>query len=226
MQKWVIFLFLFLSIQTKAQIIKILDELHFHTVMIGDKIQTTGYEKLDGSPYLTKDFVESVVYFRNDSAYRIHLRYNLFDQRMEYEYKNTIYSISNPEDIYKIVMGDKTFVYLYSRSNHDFDGYYQLLVDGQAVLLKRMEVEHREAEKPQGIYDPKPDRFIRKADRYYVLISGSEPKLIKNKKSLPEIFEAKTKELENFIKKEKISIKKEAGIIRLIEYYNSLNQNN
>ncbi len=219
-------IFTLLTLNSRAQVIRILDELHFHQVMLADKtINTNSYEHIKGSPYLDANFKESTVYFKNDSAYKIALRYNIFDQRMEYNFKNQVFSINNPQDIKKIEIANRTFIYYYSKNNYQFNGYYQLLTQGKASLLLKREVVFREEEKSDGIVEAKPDRFLKNPDKYYIVISSDEPKLLKNKKSLKIIFTDKLKEMETFAKKEKISFKKQADLIRLVDYYNSLQTN-
>ena len=219
-----VFLIVLLTINliAKAQVIEILDELHFHKMINPDNTVSNTYDNIAGSPYLTENFVESTVYFRNDSAYKIALRYNIFDNRMEYEYKGLVYSVSNPRDIYKIIMDDKVFIYYFSKVNLGFEGWYQLLADGKAILLLKQDIAFREKEKPDGITTPKPDRFVRNPDKYYVVIGSEPPKQLKNKKSIPLIFKDKAKEMSTFAKKEKISFRKKEDLVRLVKHYNSL----
>ena len=224
--KFIFLIFTLLTVHSQAQVIRILDELHFHQVMLADKtINTNSYEHIKGSPYLDADFKESTVYFKNDSAYKIALRYNIFDQRMEYNFKNQVYSINNPLDIQKIEIGNRIFIYYYSRNNYEFNGYYQLFTQGKASLLLKREIVYREEEKSDGIVEAKPERFLKNPDKYYIVISSREPELLKNKKSLKIIFSDNAKEMEAFAKKEKISFKKTADLIRLVDYYNSLQTN-
>jgi len=223
MKKIVIILtLLFFTSNLSAQVIEILDDMHFYQVMNSDKVIVSEYDKIEGTPYFNKDYIDCIVYFRNDSVYKIALRYNIFDNRMEYKYKDLVYSIANPRDIYKIEMGDKTFIYYYSKENLNFEGYYQLLVNGKALLLVKMKVSYREKEKPKGIEESKPERFVRGQNKYYVVISGQEPKWLKNKKSIPEIFGEQSDKMLAYVKKQKISFKNEKDLIRLVEYYNSI----
>ena len=223
MKRFILNLVLLVSftLELSSQVIKLLDDVHFHKVMISDKVITAKYVDISGSPYWNDNFIKSKLYFRNDSVYSINLRYNIYDHQMEYKYKGVIYAISNPESIYKIEMGKSTFIYFMNRTNYKLDDYYELLVDGKAILLNKHEVVFRDAEKPKGIYEPKAANFQRKPDRFYILLNGNELKELKNKKSIFLIFGKESNMMQNYAKTEKISLRKKDDLIRFINYFNS-----
>lgn len=217
------FFLLFQSSLLAQRDIQVFDEIHFHQLMLGEKAVFNDYSNIQGSPYLDQKFVESKVLFKNDSIYRIALRYNIFDQRMEYKYDHKVYNITNPQDLKKIELGDKTFIYFYSKKESKYEAYYQVLIEGKASLLLKRDITFRKEEKSNGIVEGKPNRFLKSPDKYFVYISGGDLQLIKNKKSIPIIFQSKHKEMNAFVKKERISFKKQNDLIQLVAYYNKLN---
>ncbi|MCF6243130.1 MAG: hypothetical protein L3J74_17545 [Bacteroidales bacterium] len=223
--KFIFFIVLLISIKSNAQVIIIPDDYQFSQLMRPNLVTNTNYEDIAGSPYLDKNFTESILYFKNDSAFKLPLRYNIFDQRFEYQHKGQVYSIDNPADIKRLEMDNRIFIYYNSKHNYEYNGYYQLLAEGKAILLLKREVVYREAEKSNGIVEPKPDRFLHNPDKYYVVVASHEPKLLKNRKSIAQIFEDNVKKMETFAKKEKISFKKQADLIGLVNYYNRLQTN-
>ena len=198
-----------------------INEVYFQNSINSKHVVNTDYSDMDGTPYFTKDFIESLVYFTKDSIYKIPLRYNIFEQTMEYMNGNTVYAISNPEVFKKVEMGNQTFVYFYDRENPKKNSYYELLVDGKSKLLIRREISYREAVPPKAMQDAKPPRFFSRPDEYYI-VDSDMPVQIKNKKSFAKIYTDKKAEIAKFIKKERISPKKEKALIKLVNYYNSL----
>jgi hypothetical protein len=201
---------------------KFINEVYFQKNINGAHVINTDYSAMDGTPYFTKDFIESKVFFTEDSVYKIPLRYNIFEQTMEYKSGNTVYAISNPEIFKKIEMGAQTFVYYYNRENPKKSSYYELLVDGKSLLLLKRETHYREAVPAKAMEDAKPPRFFSRPDEYYIVDANKLPVQIKNKKSFAQIYTDKKSEISKFIKKEKISAKKEKDLIQLVKYYNTL----
>lgn len=199
-----------------------INEMYFQKNINGAHVINTDYSEMNGTPYYTKDFVESKVFFTEDSVYKIPLRYNIFEQTMEYMSGSTVYAISNPEIFKEIEMGNQTFVYYYNRENPKKSSYYELLVDGESLLLLRRETYYREAVPTKAMEDAKPPRFFSRPDEYYVVDINKSLIQIKNKKSFAKIYTDKKSEISKFIKKEKISPKKQKDLIQLVKYYNTL----
>lgn len=212
-----------ISLQIFAQVRDVyVDNIYFQRSINSNPVTTIDYGDIKGSPYLTDDFVDSRIYFRKDSVFKIALRYNVFDQSMEYMQNNTVYAISNPEIIVKIEMDNWVFIYYRNNENIKYNSYYELLVSGKSYLLAKKDIGYKEAEPPKAIVESEPAKFFKRKDSYYVLKGGALPVLIKNKKMLIEIFEDKKDEIGKFIKKEKISYKKRKDLIQVVEYYNGL----
>ncbi len=212
-----------ISFQAFAQVRDInVDNIYFQKSINSSPVNTIEYKDIKGSPYLTDDFVNSKIYFRKDSVFKIALRYNVFDQSMEYQQNNIVYSISNPDKIDKIEMNKWTFIFYSDFKKIKNNSFYQLLLPGKANLLLKKTISYREAEPPKAIVESEPAKFIKKKDTYYVAIGSASPVVIRNKKSLIEIFVDKEDEISKYIKKEKISYKKSTDLIKLVEYYNGL----
>jgi hypothetical protein len=67
-----------------------------------------------------------------------------------------------------------------------------------------------------------PAEFKRTADDFYYKIGEGDLQELSNIKSMIASFPDKQEELSAFVKKEKISPKKENEVIKLVQYYNSL----
>ncbi len=214
---------LVISFQAFGQVQNVyLDELRFEKRVFAKAVKTIDYSDIKGSPYWINDFVMSKIYFRKDSVFKIGLRYNVFDQSMEYELDGVVYAISNPDIIEKIEMDNSVFIYYYNLENPKFDSYYELLASGKTYLLAKKEIAYRKAEPQKAIVESEPAKFIIRKDTYYVVIGSALPVYVKNKKALLGIFSDQKEKMQKFIKEEKISCKKSEDLIKLVEYYNNL----
>jgi len=179
---------------------------------------------IDGSPYLESEYKVGSVITVDDVFYKdIPLRYNCFDDGLEFLKDNVAYDLKPKEKIKKAEFGGQIFVY------RDFEpdgginkSFFQLLVEGKASLYARFNIKFYEAEELKGFADPKPARFDDLSETYYISINNSPAKKISNNKKLLEILAAKQKDVESFISKQKLSVKKSADLKKIIAYYNSL----
>jgi hypothetical protein len=98
-----------------------------------------------------------------------------------------------------------------------------LLDSGKVSLMMKHVVSYREPQPPKPIETQgTPARHSELPDIFYFKIGNGEIKEIENLKKMVEEFPDKQNELNEFIKKEKISVRKRDEMINLIRYYNSL----
>ena len=77
-------------------------------------------------------------------------------------------------------------------------------------------------EEVKAYADPKPARFEEPRKEYFLAIDNAPAQLITNKKNLLEMFGDRKKEMETYISKNKLSVKGDDALTRIIVYYNSL----
>ena len=122
-------------------------------------------------------------------------------------------------------MGNKTFVYLsfHKDTNSEMD-FFEVILDGKARLLIRHIAEIIPSNYNVALSEGrKKDRIVMK-ETYYLQKDKEEPVFIDKKgKSIQLAFSDKTKEVSEFIKKEKIVFKEKDSLVSLIKYYNSIN---
>ncbi|MBN1253277.1 MAG: hypothetical protein JXA16_14150 [Bacteroidales bacterium] len=199
------------------------DFFHYQFIHPGE-VNKLSYSEIKGSPYLTDDFVESKIYLSKDSIFSIHLRYNIFNNQIEFQKENEVYAISNPEIFQKIEILNSTFIYYNDKSDSKKNSYYKLLVEGDCYLLAKNRVRFKEQGEEKPYVGASPAEFIRLKDQYLLFLNENSPIAIKNNKSLKNILSDKKDEISDFIKKEKISCQDENDLIKLITYYNKLKQ--
>jgi hypothetical protein len=180
--------------------------------------KANGYSNIKGSPYYNEEFMEAEIYLKDQTAYKLPVRYNIFSNSMEYNINDIIYEIGNPTAIDHLILDNKVFFYLNTPGHK---GYYECLVKGKVFLMQQRIVKFIEAEPPKPYSEPKPAEFETSNDRFFIFRDLNLIE-IKSKKSILEIFNDQRTEIETFIKKEKINNFKKENLIKLVEYYNSL----
>ncbi len=179
------------------------------------------YANIEGSPYLFPDYREADILTCDSITYQGKIRYDLYMDEMEYKVKGTTFWISSKDNILKIILDGKTFIYLNPPGGKNA-GYYELLTNGSCQLLCKYVVNYMEAQKAKPYQDSEPARFIRKQNLYYLKKERAAVKLITNKKSVLNYLQDKKDNVSLFIKKNHLSLKKEKDLKKLTEYYNQL----
>lgn len=183
----------------------------------------SNFSQIEGSPYLTEDFVEGEIYF--DGKYRlpnVPMRVNLYNGEVEFKNKNAILAIANPERIDKLVIGDDTFIFLDGKATGEISGLVKKWNDDQPAVITKMEIEYKPKEEPKPFEEPKPDRFERSRDEHYLFTENSKVVRIKSVKKLIKELGDHEKELTEFSKKERISSGNVEELVKLINYYQYL----
>ena len=183
--------------------------------------EVTDYE---GSPYLNDDFISGDV-FINDGRYQnVLLRYNIYKDYMEFKKDSRTYVLDPNKKIQKITIGSDVFIVGdFSYRSQKKVGYLMLLDSGKASLMMKHIVSYREPQPPKPIEtEGKPARYSELPDIFYFRIGNGEIKEIESLRKMVEEFPDKQSELNEFIKNEKISVRKKDEMIKLIRYYNSL----
>lgn len=198
------------------------NDLIFETNLRSQLSEDDSFKEVKGTPCLNKEFIEGQIVLKGDTAFNLPLRYNIYKDVLEYRVKDKTYIVGNPEAIKEVVIGDNKLIYLTIKNTNDFNGYYELLCEGKCILLSRKQVRLNEKKLSNGIVPEKPAEFIRLDDKYFIINSSSIPVLVNNKKTLLKCLDDKSSEIEFFLKKNKLSVKKTEDLKSLIEYYNSL----
>jgi len=199
----------------------ILDEYHHNKNFANQpKRDPNLYAEIEGSPYLNTEFTDGMVCFRDSSALKLKLRYDIYASRMEYQINGVNYVIGNPQFLEKVIIGESVFVYMNTDGK---PGYFELLEPGRcALLLKRtMIFVPEEGPKPiEGII--KPAHFTRDADELFLSVNGGIPAEIKNMKSVTAALHDHEAQVESFLENEKIKKARQENLIKVVKYYNSL----
>ncbi len=202
-----------------------IDFFEFNRMQRGEQKKSLSESDIEGSPYMNDEFINGSIYTVSKTQYTdVPLRYNIYNDDIEFETpQNDVYALGAPEMIEKVVFGDYTMEYIpFEFAKKIKKGFFKLMLSGKVSLYARPEIQFIEAKEPAPYKEAEPARFNPKEDRYYIRIGMEAAQLCGNKKDAIAILSDHQKEVESFIKKEKINVKKLEELKSLLEYYNSL----
>lgn len=182
-------------------------------------------EDVAGSPYLNDDFVEGSVYTTSGIQYKgLPLRYNIYNDQMEFKAeKGEIQAVAAPEITEKIEFGGDKWIYApYSHAKKTGKGYFIVLEEGNIALYKKPQIQFEPPKDAAPFQDAEQARFVPRPDLYYIRVGNEEARLVSSKKDFAEILPEHQKEVEKFVKKNKVKPSKPERIAELVRFYNSL----
>lgn len=180
-----------------------------------------------GNPYLNRNFQNGMLIDKNGlKSPVISLRYNIYSGNIEYRAPdNKVYTLKREgSKIKTYVIHDTTFIYspFHRTKNKIVSGYFQVLVPGKATGLIKYTVDLLEAQPARPYKLAKPEHFSRIINNFYVKTGNNAAIPVPRNKDFLQLFPKQKSRLSQYIKKEKIHIRKQVDFVKLINYYNSL----
>ncbi|WP_319503005.1 hypothetical protein [uncultured Draconibacterium sp.] len=191
----------------------------------GDFRKTLSESEIEGSPYYIDEFTKGTIFTSQKIQYNdVPLRYNIYNDEMEFQTPDEqILAIAAPEIVEKAVVGEDTFSNIpYELGNKVKRAYFILLTEGKLSLYARPQVMYQKPKEAAAYKEPEPAKFIKRPDMYYLRLNQQAAVKIESKKDLQNFFTDHQKQIEDFIKENKIKPGKEDNMMELVEYYNSL----
>jgi len=183
------------------------------------------YNEVQGSAYLNDTLKRGVVRFPNGDSSEVFMRYNIYEDAIEYTEGNRLMVINNPKQIVNVFIGKTEIVYLNYRYGKSVkEGYLIKLVSGEISLYIKYRIEFEDAESPlTGYHSLTPAQFVYKPSELYISNDGFTIRNFKSSKTeLMELFGTYYKEMGKFKKNKKLKLRKKEDVVVLFEYFNSL----
>ena len=180
---------------------------------------------IQGTPFLDPEFASGRIVASDGSVFTdIPLRYNGFSDDLEFQKGTDTYNIDPKTKVKRAEFGGKVFSCLpFDDLGKVKNGFFEILSEGEkATLLIQYTVKFLEKEEVKAFADPKPARFDEIQKTYFISIDSGIAQQITNKKKLLELFGARKDEMETFISKNKLSIRGDDALTKIIAHYNSL----
>ncbi|WDF47239.1 hypothetical protein PQ459_01860 [Chryseobacterium sp. KACC 21268] len=170
-----------------------------------------------GSPYLTANFVTATV---GDSTEEVQIRYDAYSDKIEVLKEDKVYEVPKSEDLSKFKLKTTGVVIVYLK---DYDGYFFRLVEGKNQLLKKEKIKiqvTKSSIEPNSLIKEGYSKFERISPTYFIVSDQKIMKAPKNNKELLGYFPEKKPELEDFMKANKINVKQEESLVKVITFLN------
>lgn len=184
-----------------------------------------------GSPYLTKNFIKSKVYFGEELVGDFYIRYNALNS--EIEIKNTNLEEENPKRLLansdlrvKYGLRELRFTTYITKKSETKNGFLSVIENGDNyTLYHRLAVKFSEGKAAaNSMVNAIPSRYAHFVEYYYKKKGVDRiDQLIQKKGSLLKILDKELREeVSGFLKENKIDLSNEEDLIKTFEYINSL----
>ena len=179
---------------------------------------------LDGSPYLFEDWRPGIMDLKNGKTIKgLTYRYNVYKNEVHYFFENKEYAIGVPDSIKELNLDGKRFIFSQMEKNKSIErSYFEVASEGKATLLVKYYIEIIPANYNVALDTGSPNDRITVREQYCLKLGDQITTIDKKGKLLLTLLNDKNTELAEFIEKEDISLKKKDGLIKAVNYYNSL----
>ncbi|KLT64684.1 hypothetical protein [Pedobacter sp. BMA] len=212
-----LFLVIFIFFESQAQVYR-------NVVMGGDRMTIRSKRSdsdLQGSPYLFGDWQKAIVQFApGTEPASAEIKYDLLDDLLvlkgtdggEYEFKDQPkeFLISGTKELYK-----NGFVPVDKFTDKTF---YNVIYDGKAKFLKKVSKVILES---KGYNTASVEKKVADETAYYLVKEDNKPVKVKNEKSIIA-FLGKADQLLKYIKENRLDLKSNDGMIKLLTFYDTL----
>jgi hypothetical protein len=182
----------------------------------------------EGDPFfISKQFDTGAVFYNNVLYKKVPLLYDIVKGELCTKDPTSTYIVRlNNTRIKWFNIFGHTFIKLKTDStvkaisNQEF---FDLLYNGNTALLKRLsKIIKENSASSQGI-----NKYIAEVNEYFIM-KDKQYYQVKNKKSLLSVMADKKKEIDQFIRKNRLNLKrdKDHSLIKIVAYYDELNNNN
>lgn len=180
---------------------------------------------LDGTPWHTKSFLPGIVTLKGGVVIKdLEYRYNVYRNLLYFRVQGLDYEITNPDSIETLKMDNK----IYSFINHNpekqgLSSLMEIVIEGKSSLFVKFFSERIPPNKTNATlgYSPANEKIIIK-EQYLLKVDNKYFPIDKKGLTIFEALADRKKEIENFVKKDKLSFSKRDDIVKLVKYYNSL----
>ncbi len=180
---------------------------------------------MDGSPYLNDDWEPGYIIMKTgDTLKSVMLRYNVYKDEMHFKADDKIYSIGIPEKISILLLGEHPFFYLSYKDEETIKkGFFEVLSIGKSCLLQHHYPIIMPANYNPVLNSGNKNKQLLLKKKYFLKKGDLIVEIDKNGKEFISAFGDKGNEIKKYVKNNKLSFKKEADLVLITNFANSLN---
>lgn len=179
------------------------------------------YENIDGTPYMTQSFFKGLVLMTSGDTIYGEFRFDIYGNQVEFRKNGTIMVIATPDSVSKIIFDDQILTYRKYKSGLDAGkGYFILLAEGEYNLLLQKTVILYQPEPARPYTDPRPARFENGKEFLFLQTGGNPAEKVLKEDEILRFLGDRSGEAKQYADKEKLNLKKQPDVIKLINYLN------
>jgi len=189
---------------------------------------TLDLSKVKGSPYANEAFLPGQIFFKEKNIkIDANLRYNVFNDEFEVKedlQSENISAMIKSTDLEVFLANKRYMLRPFTENGAEKEGYFIVISDGKGLgIYERKTKIFTEGKKASDSFHIDfPPSFTDESELYHDE-NGIMVLYPINKKDLLILCSDHKEEVTNFIKKSKLNTKSNEDLIKIIQYYNSLN---
>lgn len=203
------------------------NEVDVYDLYMMSKNNTSSKLNIEGSIYLDNSFKQGDIYFTsNKDLVDVPIRLDLLNHAIEVRKTNDILFVANLDKVKYVEIDNEKYIL----KNVDNEGLVFFLLEeenGLVEILRRKNVVFKEGKKSTNSYsdDQLPSYQNEKEIRFISFDNSKLISLDSNRKFKNDLKESQLGYLYEFYKKEKLKVTRRADLLKLINYFNSRNEN-
>ena len=177
----------------------------------------------EGSPFLVDSFQQGQVVLTSNAKFNLPMRFNIYNELIEVKFKGRDMQLQPNDLISRIELNGHTILSTeYELEDKKKKGFLFLLDSGVVSLLQKRNISFKEW-RPAKAQEaaPTPAAFKPSLDQFFIRYANGRVVSLPSVKDLASAFPSHRNVVSDFIKKEKIKLKKDK-LLQLFTYYRSL----
>ncbi|SRX53061.1 hypothetical protein [Aequorivita sp. CIP111184] len=206
-------------------------DIYSRTIDINQKSLAFGlteaqFNSIKDEAYANPSFVQGKI-FQEDQLMKddVPMRYNAFADEIEIK-KNSSdenYGALIKDPTIFVKMFRDIYVFVPYEGSNEKGGYFNVLSDGKTYdLYKKTKATFREPQKARTSYERDTPPSFQKTVTYYLVQDGTFLEMPSSKSKILKMMDSKKKEVKEYIGQNNIDLDKEADMIKLVSYFDSL----
>lgn len=206
-------------------------DIYARTIDLNQKSLSFGlteaaFEAIKDEAYANPNFIIGKI-FQDDQVLKdnVPMRYNAYADEIEIKKNESDQSygalIKDPDIFAKV--GNEIYVFVPFQGSNDKGGYFSVLADGKNYgLYKKTTAVFKEPKVAETSYQKDTPPSFQKTVTYYLVKDGQFMEMPSGKSRIMRMMDSKKKEMNAFIKSNKIDLSNENDLIKTITYFDSL----
>lgn len=206
-------------------------EVYSKTIDINEKSLAFGlteaeFDAIKDEAYANVNFIQGKI-FQGEELIKdeVPMRYNAYADEIEIKknkYEESYSALMKDPNIFVKIFKD-IYIFVPFQGSNAKGGYFNVLSEGKTYdLYKKTTATYREPQKARTNYERDAPPSFEKTIKYYLVQDGTFLEMPSSKSKVLKMMNAKKDEVKTYIKQNNIDLDKEADLIKLVSYFDSL----